>query len=100
MEPVNNSAVNDGRELTGTTTEFITGRHAESHVKVLLDSADEVVPDRAGNRVHSIRLSSRGDRVNNAVYIFLNEQVSNFSTGEQIVDKNEVLFTLDLTLSK
>jgi hypothetical protein len=81
MEPVNNSAVNDGRELTGTTTEFVTGRHAESHVKVLLDSADEVVPDWAGHRVHSIRLSSRGDRINNAVNIFLYKQVSNFSTG-------------------
>lgn len=28
MEPINNSAVNDGGELTGTRSEVITGRHA------------------------------------------------------------------------
>jgi hypothetical protein len=38
MEPVNNCAVNDGREFTSTVPENVTGRHAQTHVEVLLDS--------------------------------------------------------------
>jgi hypothetical protein len=100
MEPINNSAVNDGGELTGTRAEFVTGGHAESHMEVLLDSVDEVLPDGAGNGVDTITLGSRGDCVDDTIDIFLHEQVSNFSTGEEIIDEHKVVLRLDLSFSE
>jgi len=79
MEPVNNCAIDNSGELTGTSSEFITRRHAESHMKVSLDSVNEVFPNGSRSRVNTITLSSRSYRVDDSIHIFLNEEISNFS---------------------
>jgi hypothetical protein len=82
MEPVDNCAVNKSGELTGSRAEVITRREAKSHVQVALDTVNEVPPHVCRGGSNSISLSGGSAVSNDGVNVFLNKEVSDFSTGE------------------
>lgn len=90
-EPINCATTEDGRELLGTLSELlVNGREGENHVKIVLDTVEEVGPEDAGGRVftllsnlfHVYVLTLDWDEI----LVFLTEETWNFTGSEHRVD--------------
>ena len=98
MEPIDNSVVDEGRELLCSVSEVITNRgEAQSHVKVLSDAVNEEFPAVFFVVYDTFTLDGTSDSVDNRINIFNWEEIRDFTGGKQIIDEDKEAFVCDLT---
>lgn len=101
MEPIDDSVVDQGRELLGSVSEGVSNRgEAESHMEVLSDTIDEELPGVVLVVEKASAFDGIADRGDDSIDVFSWEEIRDFSRGEQIVDEHKEALVGDLTLSE
>ena len=101
MEPVNDCAVDESRELLGSVSEGVTdGREAERHVKVLADAIEEELPAVVLVIDYAFAFHCASHRVHDVIDVFNGEEVGDLTRGKQIIDEDEEALIGDLTFSE
>lgn len=79
LEPIDNSTVNEGRELTSTTTHITNRGEANGHVEILLDLVNEPIPTVFTSIRLTFTLNLRTDLVDHNFLFIESVKFSNFT---------------------
>jgi hypothetical protein len=100
-EPVDDGAVHQRWELTGSAPQGLThGREAQRHVQVLLDLVDEVVPAVIPGVLLAGALDLAPDCIDDGLLLLVGVQLCDFARREQIVDVDQEPLIGDLPLGE
>lgn len=101
MEPINDCAIDQGRELPCSVTEGISDwGEAQRHVKVSAHPINEELPAVCWGDHDFSRLYGGRDVCDNSVNSLLVEEIVNFTRRQQIVDVDEEMLLGDLTFGE